>query len=91
MSDLTLAANRLPARRLKLRRFSAGVYETVDGAHAILRTESDGPRGGRQYLWEISVYSSSGWVVGNFPPDFKLGDARSRLAAYIAAGKQRAA
>lgn len=46
-----------------MRRVMAGVYELPDGRR-VLRTEWDGPRGGRRYLWELASKDPwGGWVI----------------------------
>lgn len=63
---------------LELRR--PGFYVTADGRHAIIRTEWEGPKGGKRELWEIAEWDRQvGWVVGDHLPERTLRGARERL------------
>jgi hypothetical protein len=51
-----------------LRRIRAGIYETPDGEHRIMRTDGwEGPKGGRLFLWEHAQRDATGdtWTLDN--------------------------
>jgi len=71
---------------LRLQRRRAGFYETSDHRWAIIRTEWDGPRGGRLYLWELAesdCHQPGGWVVGAGRSGLTLREAREYLARLV--------
>lgn len=78
---------------LHLNRIAAGVYETPDGRHRIVRQAWDGsgPRGGTSTLWEHATPDRwSGWVLQG-PLGDTLREARMRLAEQLDEAKPRRA
>ena len=68
---------------MTLRKIHAGVYETEDGKHRLIRTEWDGPMGGRIYLWEHAMPLGAGWEIPGDIWEWTLRDARRGLATLI--------
>jgi hypothetical protein len=66
---------------MKLKRIQAGVYETEDGQHRIVRTEWDRPRRGVFYLWEHATWDATvrAWCIDGWPAERTLRAARAAL------------
>jgi hypothetical protein len=73
---------------IALRRIAAGVYETHDGQHRIVRTEGwEGPRGGEYVLWEHAKPDPwSSWVIDALITETTLRAARAELARHLRSG-----
>jgi len=71
---------------MKWRRVAAGVYETHDGQHRIIRTEweGNGPRGGTTFLWEHATPDEySGWVIDVDVSEWTLRDAKREVEKLV--------
>jgi hypothetical protein len=63
-----------------MRRLRAGIYESADKQHRLIRTEWDGPRGGRLTRWEHARPDRDGtWVIDGFEFCGTLKQARAEL------------
>lgn len=89
MSPMTKTGRTWHATRsypVDLIRLEGGFYRTPDGEWAICRTEWEGPKGGRQYVWEIlqrDPYHE--WVGIGGLPWTTLRDAKQALASKMVA------
>jgi hypothetical protein len=63
-----------------MRRIAAGIYESLDGQHRIIRTEWEGPRGGKLHFWEHATPDRyAGWVLDGYGGERTLAKARAQL------------
>ena len=69
---------------MKLTKLVAGTYETA-GEWAIIKTEWDGPRGGKFFLWERAKKDpyGRGYVIDESSPSRTLREAKRKLEAQV--------
>lgn len=48
---------------MRFHRITAGVYQSRDGLLRILRTEWEGPKGGKVIRWEYAEKVGADWVI----------------------------